>query len=190
MSETNDQPPWVYMHSIRPSSCLRLFKSSCSPRIELLPVPDNLKNRSARFGYIIDDAFQRNYYENMGTEGVVEEEDYRNRYTKEAIVRRAIRLAKCTPAIVPFKTDKPGEVALIASFASHNPQYRRRPPTVKALAKFKEVLFLNKDPQWYALGMCIVSVSGVAHIAYLHIQCNATRICLFRINDPAFSRDG
>jgi hypothetical protein len=158
-------------------SCLRLFKSSCSPRIELLPVPGNLKDRSARLGYIIDDAFQRNYYENMGTEGVVEEEDYRNRYTKEAIVRRAIRLAKCTPAIVPFKTDKPGEVALFASFASHNPQYiHRRPPTVKALAKFKEVLFLNKDPQWYALGMCIVSV---AHIAYLHIQRNATRICLF-----------
>jgi hypothetical protein len=72
--------------------------SSCS---ELLPVPDNLKDRSARFGYIIDDAFQRNYYKNMGTEDVVEEVDYRNRYTKEAIVRRAIRLAKCTPAIVP-----------------------------------------------------------------------------------------
>jgi len=131
MSETNDQP---------------------LPRIELLPVPGNLKDRRARFGYIIDDAFQRNYYENMGTEDVVEEEDYRNRYTKEAIVRRAIRLAKCTPAIVPFKTDKPREVALFASFASHNPQYiHRRPPTVKALAKFKEVLFLNKDPQWYAL---------------------------------------
>lgn len=92
----------------------------------MLPVPGNLKDRSARFGYIIDDAFQRNYYENMGTEGVVEEEDYRNRYTKEAIVRRAIRLAKCTPAIVPFKKDKPGEVALFASFASHNPQYTHR----------------------------------------------------------------
>ena len=110
----------------------------------------------------------------------MEEEDYRNRYTKEAIVRRAIRLAKWTPAIVPFKTDKPGEVALFASFASHNPQYiHRRPHTVKALARFKEVLFLNKDPQWYALGMCIVSVSRIAHIAYLHIQRNATRICRF-----------
>ena len=75
----------------------------------------------------MDDVFQRNYYENMGTEGVVEEEDYRNRYTKEAIVWPAIRLAKCTPAIVPFKTDKTGEVALFASFASHNPQYIHRP---------------------------------------------------------------
>ena len=140
-------------------------------------MPGNLKDRSARFGYIIDDAFQRNYYENMGTEGVVEEEDYRNRYTKEAIVRRAIRLAKFTPAIVPFKKDKPGEVALFASFASHNPQYtHRRSPTVKSLAKFKEVLFLNKDPQWYAVGMCIVSVSCIEHIAYLYIQRNATRM--------------
>ena len=64
-------------------SCLRLFELSCSPRIEVLPVPDNLKDRSARFGYIIDNAFQRNYYENMEIDDVMEEEDYRNRYTKE-----------------------------------------------------------------------------------------------------------
>jgi hypothetical protein len=170
------------MHSTRPRAFVLTFKPSCSPRIELPPVPGNLKDRSARFGYIIDDAFQRNYYENMGTEDVVEEKDYRNRYTKEAIVRRAIRVAKCTPSILPFKTDKPGEVALLASFGSHNPQYiHRRPPTVEKLAKFKEVLFLNKDPQWYALRMCIVSVSRIAHIAYLHVQRNATQICLFRI---------
>ena len=48
----------------------------------------------------------------MGTDGVVKERDYRNRYTKEAIVRRAIRLAKCTAAVVPFKTDKPREVVV------------------------------------------------------------------------------
>ena len=148
----------------------------------MLPVPGNLKDR---FGYIIvDDAFQRNYYENMGTDGVVKERDYRNRYTKEAIVtvRRAIRLAKCTAAVVPFKTDKPREVALFVSFASHNLQYiHRRLPTVEALAKFKEILFLNEDPQWYALGMCIVSVScRIAHIVCLYIQRNAIRICLFQ----------
>lgn len=73
-----------------------------------------------------NDAVQRYYYGNMGTEGIVEEEDYRNRYSKEAIVRRAIRLAKCTPAIEPFKTNEPGEMALFASFTSHNPQYIHR----------------------------------------------------------------
>ena len=87
----------------------------------------------------------------MGTEVLVREGDYRTRYTKDAIVRRAIQLAGFATSTVPFKTDKPGGVALFASFASHNPQYNhRRPPTFKALAKFKEVLFLNKDPQWYA----------------------------------------
>ena len=121
----------------------------------------------------------------------MEEEDYRNRYTKEAIVRRAIRLAKCTPAIVPFKTDKPGEVALFASFSSHNPQYiHRRPPTVKALAKFKEVLFLNKDPQWYALGsMCIVKAFLAQHILLTSISSVMLPGYVFRIvykNRPSF----
>lgn len=68
-------------------------------------MPGKLKDRSARSGYIIDDAFQRNYYENVATEDVVEEEDYRNRYTKEIIVWRAIRLAKCTVSVLPFKTN-------------------------------------------------------------------------------------
>ena len=56
--------------------------------------------------------------------------------------------------------------------------YRVRSPTVKALAKFKAVLFLNKDPQFCALGMCIVGVSCIEHIAYHHIQRNATRWAL------------
>lgn len=132
---------------------------------------------------MLDDEFQRNYYRNVGSEYAMEEEDYRNRYMKEVIVRRASWEAECTPAILPFKTNKPKEVALFASFGSHNPRYSRPPPTVEALAKFKELLFLNTDPQWHVLGMCIVGVSlcRIIHIAYLHIQRNATRLCLFRI---------
>ena len=145
--------------NIRAYVCFLNLKSSCSPRIASPPVPGNLKDRSARFGYIIDDAFQRNYYENMGTDGVVKEEDYRNRYTKEAIVRRAIRLAKCTPGIVPFKTDKPGEVALFASFASHNPQWY-------ALAWSHEVwsrrqVNMTSPKQFHSYGVSPLSPSGL-----------------------------
>ena len=145
-------------------SYLRLFNSSYSPGIELLPVPGNLKDRNARFGYIIDDAFQRNYYENMGTEGVVEEGDYRNRYTKEAIVRRAIRLAKYTPAIVLKQINPEKWHSLLPLHLTILSIFTGVPPTVKALAKFKEALFLNKDLQWYALGMWIVSVSRIVHL--------------------------
>ena len=99
--------------SVRAYVCLNYLADWGLSTIELLPVPGNLKDRSARFGYIIGDALQRNYYQNMGTEDMMEEEDYRDRYTEEAIVvRRAIRLTKCATSVLSFKTGKPREVAL------------------------------------------------------------------------------
>jgi hypothetical protein len=173
------------MTSLRESTCtvcLHLFKSSCSPRIKLPPVPDNLKDRIARFGYIIDDAFQRNYYENMETDDVVKEEDYRNRYTKEDIVRRAIRLSNCTPSILSFKTDKTQRSDTLRFLCvSQSSVYSPTPSHCRGTSQIQGG-FVPKEKSSVVCvcsGMCMVSVFRIVYIAYLHIQCNATQIMSF-----------
>ena len=66
--------------------------SSCSKGMVLPLVPDNLKDRNAVLGFLFDVAVQRNYYDNMGLESVVTEEDI---YEKDSIVWRAARMAQC-----------------------------------------------------------------------------------------------
>ncbi|KAF8347315.1 hypothetical protein F5887DRAFT_1281386 [Amanita rubescens] len=55
------------------------------PKIRLPPVPDNLRDRKAEFGYLINDDLQRNYYKNMGVEDVMTPGDYHNKHEKEAM---------------------------------------------------------------------------------------------------------
>ena len=60
----------------------------------------------------------------------------------------AARMTKCSTGILPIRTTRPEERAVIASFASYTP-VETGPPTVDTLAKFKELLFLDTDPKWY-----------------------------------------
>ena len=69
--------------------------SSCSKGMVLPLVLDNLKDRNAVLGFLFDVAVQRNYYDNMGLESVVTEEDYLDIYEKDSIVRRAAQMAQC-----------------------------------------------------------------------------------------------
>lgn len=79
--------------------------------------------------------------------------DYRNRYTKELIVRSVSEVrTQCDTVIIPFITNIPGEVALFASFASYEARFISKDlPTVEELDKFKKRLFIDKDPDWHGL---------------------------------------
>ena len=139
------------MHSTRPRALVLMTVSS---RIMLPPVPENLK-KGAKFGYIIDEAFQRNVYMGRGTAGAMKDKDYKSESMKKSMMRNAYQKGyapdpiKCVPAIVPFQTPK-GERALFASFASYPPRGKRPLPSPNELAKFKHALFVQEDPQWHA----------------------------------------
>ncbi|KAF8350980.1 hypothetical protein F5887DRAFT_1068731 [Amanita rubescens] len=120
------------------------------PPIALPPVPDDLKGRRAVFGYLIDDAVQRNYYRELEIEEDMTPEDYRNKYEKYTIVRDAARMAKCPTGIMWMRRTLSGEKPVFASFASYNPPFIATGlPTVDALAEFKRHLSLDADPYWY-----------------------------------------
>jgi hypothetical protein len=70
-------------------------------------VPDNLKDRKAVFGFCFDDAVQRNYYDKMGLEGVVTEEDYVDIDEKTFILRDASQMAQCGAGILRLRTTTP-----------------------------------------------------------------------------------
>jgi len=129
---------------------LRVTFSSCSKSIGVLPlVPDNLKDRKAVFGYLFDDAAQRNYYDNMGVEDV---EDYLDIDQKYSIVRDADGMAQCGAGILALRTTTHGKRAVLACFGSYDPPYYFNGlPIVDALTEFKELLFLDKDPEWFAI---------------------------------------
>ena len=122
--------------------------SSCSKGMVLPLVLDTLKDRNAVFGFLFDVAVQRNYYDNMGLESVVTEEDYLDIYEKDSIVRRAARMAQC---VLRLRTTT-GKMAVFACFGTYNPPYHSNGlPFVDGLTEFKELLFLNTDPKWFAL---------------------------------------
>ncbi|KAF8346508.1 hypothetical protein F5887DRAFT_1073189 [Amanita rubescens] len=123
-----------------------------SKAIVLPLVPDNLKDRRALFGFLFDDAAQRNYYENMGLESIVTPEDYLDINEKDSIVRDAARMAQCGAGILRFRTSTPGKRAILACFGSYKPPYYINGlPTADGLTEFKEFLFLDTDPEWFAL---------------------------------------
>lgn len=114
------------------------------------PVLNDLKGGRAVFGYLIDDAVQRNYYHELELEDDMTPEDYRNQYEKYSIVRDAARMADCRTGTMWMRTNRPGEKAVFASFASYNPHFVEMGlPTVDELAEFKRHLSLDTDPYWY-----------------------------------------
>ena len=85
------------MRSGRIKAFTLTFNSSCSNRIAFPTVPKDLKGRRAVFGYLIDDAVQRNYYHELELEEDMTSEDYRNKYS---IVRDAARMSNCRTEIM------------------------------------------------------------------------------------------
>ena len=66
------------------------------------------------------------------------------------MVRTISQVTHCETAVIPFTTTTRGEVVLFASFASYEPQFISKGlPTVEQLDKFKECLFIDRDPDWH-----------------------------------------
>lgn len=84
----------------------------------------------------------------MGLESVVTQEDYLDINEKDSIVRDAARMAQCGAGILRFGTKR----AVLACFGSYKPPYYFDGlPTADGLTEFKEFLFLDTDPEWFAL---------------------------------------
>lgn len=160
-----------YMHSTK----LRAFvlTSYSGVIIEVPPVPDDLKDRKAGFGYFVDDTFLGDYHGEKGK--------HYSRDSKISVVRHIAEMAECYPVILSSHS---GE-AVVPCFATHKAQlFHQRPPAVERLNLFKQLFSIDGDPRWYQLGMCIVCVSlcRIVHVAYMHIQRDVTtRMLLFEL---------
>jgi len=115
-----NETPFVGLHA--QGKLTLTSTSSCSKGVVLPQVPDNLKDRKAVFGYLFDDAAQRNYYDNMGLEGVVTQGDCLDINEKGSIVRDAVLLTKCGAGILR-RTTTPGKRAILACFGTYKPPY-------------------------------------------------------------------
>ncbi|KAF8716709.1 hypothetical protein AX14_012231 [Amanita brunnescens Koide BX004] len=75
-----------YMHSTK----LRAFVlTSYGVIIEVPPVPDDLKDRKAEFGYFVDDTFLGDYHGEKGK--------HYSRDSKISVVRHIAEMAECYP---------------------------------------------------------------------------------------------
>ncbi|KAF8330459.1 hypothetical protein F5887DRAFT_1162995 [Amanita rubescens] len=129
--------------------------------IEMLPVPDDLKDRKAGFGYFIDDAFLGDYHGEKGKRY--------SRDSKISIVRNIAEMAECYPVILSSYSG----AAVVPCFATHNARLIHQGPTaVEELDLFKQLLSIDRDPRWYEL---------VVHVAYMHIQRNVTQNVTLRM---------
>ena len=130
------------------------------------PVPDDLKDRKAGFGYFIDDAFLNEYHGEKGKRY--------SRFSKISIVRQIAEMARCLPIILSSYSG----AAVVPCFATHNTntQFDHRDPPAEKFNVFKRLLCIDEDPQWHELGVYIVCVPlcRIVHVAYMHTQRNVT----------------
>ena len=120
------------------------------------PVPDDLKDRKAGFGFFIDDAFLGGINQEKGK--------HYSRLSKISIVRNMAEKAECYPAIFSTRSG-----AVVPCFVTHNTRFAYHdPPTVEDLNMFKLLFCIDGDPQWYELGVYIVCVSLCRIVHCLH----------------------
>ncbi|KAF8330513.1 hypothetical protein F5887DRAFT_1000294, partial [Amanita rubescens] len=130
-SELRPELEWTQIPPVTPKS---------GAIIEVLPVPDDLKDRKAGFGYFIDDAFLGDYHGEKGKRY--------SRDSKISIVRNIAEMAECYPVILSSYSG----AAVVPCFATHNARLIHQGPTaVEELDLFKQLFSIDRDPQWYEL---------------------------------------